>query len=139
MSILENIVSQITSNATGSISKPQSFDLSDDTFANLLKKASEVSPLEEQNDMFSNLGVPAGFEIEPLDAPQEIQKIEFNPQDFEMKDLNLSDNYFSNLLNGNLNAMNLAKRQATNAYNIFEKNFVDTLEEFVADSASILK
>lgn len=139
MSILENIVNQITSNATGGISKPQSFDLSDDTFANLLKKASEASPLEEQNDMFSNLGAPAGFDIEPLDAPQEIQKIEFNPQDFEMKDLNLSENYFSNLLNGNLNAMNLAKRQATNAYNIFGKNFVDTLGEFVTDSASILK
>ncbi len=139
MSILENIVSQITSTATGGLTKPQSFDLNDDTFAKLLMKASEIQPTEEQNNMFSNLGVPAGFEIEPLDAVQSPQQIEINPQDIEIKDLKISENYFSNLLNDNSNAMTMAKKQAANAYNLFGKGFVDTLGEFVGDAAQILK
>lgn len=139
MSILENIVSQITSSATGGITKPQGFDLNDDTFAKLLMKASEVSPAEEQNNLFSNLGAPAGFEIEPFDS-EPVQNIEFNPaQDIEIKDLKISENYFSALLNENSDAMNLAKRQAANAYNIFGKGFVDTLGEFVDDAAAIIK
>lgn len=139
MSILENIVSQITSNATGGLTKPQGFDLSDDTFAKLLMKASEVSPTEEQNNMFANLGAPAGFEIEPIDSVESVQKADFNPQDFEMKDITISENYFTNLLNDNSNAMNMAKRQAAQAYNIFGKGFVDTLGELVADTASMVK
>lgn len=131
MSILENIVSQISSSATGGLAKLQGFDLEDDTFAKLLLKASSVSQVEEQNDMFSNLGVPAGFEIEPLDSPQPTPQIEFNPQDIEIKDLKVSEDYFSNLLNDNSNVMNLAKRHAANAYNLFGKNFVDTLGELV--------
>lgn len=132
MSILENIVSQISSTATGGLTKPQVFDLDDDTFAKLLMKASEVSPVEEQNNMFSNLGVPAGFEIEPLDAPQPTSAI--SQQDvtpIEIKDLKISEDYFSNLLNDNTNVMNLAKKHAANAYNLFGKNFVDTLGELV--------
>ncbi|MCM1073398.1 MAG: hypothetical protein NC334_06300, partial [Bacteroides sp.] len=119
MSMLENIVGQITSAASGGLTKPQGFDLNDDTFAKLLMKASEIQPIEEQNNMFSNLGAPAGFEIEPLDAVQQTQNIEFNPDDIEIKDLKISENYFSNLLNDNSNAMNLAKRHAANAYNLF--------------------
>ncbi|MCM1004404.1 MAG: hypothetical protein NC408_08695 [Candidatus Gastranaerophilales bacterium] len=139
MSMLENIVGQITSAASGGLTKPQGFDLNDDTFAKLLMKASEIQPIEEQNNMFSNLGAPAGFEIEPLDAVQQTQNIEFNPDDIEIKDLKISENYFSNLLNDNSNAMNLAKRHAANAYNLFGKGFVDTLGEFVGDAASMLK
>ncbi len=139
MSMLENIVGQIASTATGGLTKPQGFDLNDDTFAKLLMKASEIQPTEEQNNMFSNLGAPAGFEIEPLDAVQQAQNIEFNPDDIEIKDLKISENYFSNLLNDNSNAMNLAKRHAANAYNLFGKGFVDTLGEFVGDAASMLK
>lgn len=131
MSILENIVSQISASATAGLTKPQGFDLEDDTFAKLLMKASSVSPLEEQNNMFSNLGAPAGFEIEPLDAPEAPQQVEFNPQDIEIKDLKISENYFSNLLNDNSNVMNLAKKHAANAYNLFGKGFVDTLGELV--------
>lgn len=134
MSILENIVSQISSAATGGISKPQGFDLNDDTFAKLLLKASEVNPVEEQNNMFSNLGAPAGFEIEPLDAVQQAQNIEFNPADIEIKDLKISEDYFSNLLNDNSNVMNMAKKQAANAYNLFGKGFVENLNEFVQDT-----
>ncbi len=137
--MLENIVGQIASTATGGLTKPQGFDLNDDTFAKLLMKASEIQPTEEQNNMFSNLGAPAGFEIEPLDAVQQAQNIEFNPDDIEIKDLKISENYFSNLLNDNSNAMNLAKRHAANAYNLFGKGFVDTLGEFVGDAASMLK
>lgn len=139
MSILENIVSQISSTATGGLTKPQGFDLDDDTFAKLLMKASAVSPVEEQNNMFANLGAPAGFEIEPLDAPQSVQQIDFNPTDIEIKDLKISENYFSNLLNDNTNVMNLAKKHAANAYNLFGKGFVDTLGEFVGDAASMIK
>lgn len=139
MSILENIVSQISSTATGGLTKPQGFDLDDDTFAKLLMKASAVSPVEEQNNMFANLGAPAGFEIEPLDAPTAPQQIDFNPTDIEIKDLKISENYFSNLLNDNTNVMNLAKKHAANAYNLFGKGFVDTLGEFVGDAASMIK
>lgn len=139
MSMLENIVSQISSAASGAVSKPQSFDLSDDTFAKLLMKASEISPAEEQSNMYSNLGAPAGFEIEPLDAPEQTQNIEFNPEDVEIKDLKVSENYFSNLLNDNTSAMNLAKKHAANAYNVFGKGFVDTLGDFVGDVASMIK
>lgn len=134
MSILENIVSQITSNATGGITKPQGFDLNDDTFAKLLIKASAVSPEEEQNNMFANLGAPAGFEIEPLDTISETQNIDLQPQEYtpiEIKELKISENYFMNLLNDNSDAMNLAKRHAASAYNLFGKEFVDTLGELI--------
>lgn len=142
MSILENIVSQITSNATGGVTKPQGFDLTDDTFAKLLMKASEIQPTEEQNNMFANLGAPAGFEIEPLDSVQPTQNNGISQQDFspvEIKDLKISENYFTNLLNDNSDAMNLAKRHAANAYSLFGKGFVDTLGEFVGDATSMLK
>ena len=131
MSILENIVGQISSSATGGLTKPASFDLDDDTFAKLLSKVSNVSPAEEQNNMFSNLGAPAGFEIEPLDAPQSVTHVDFNPQNVEIKDLKIGDDYFSNLLHDNINVMNLAKKHATNAYNLFGKEFVDNLGELV--------
>lgn len=132
MSILENIVSQITSTATGGLTKPQGFDLTDDTFAKLLMKASEVSPAEEQNNMFANLGAPAGFEIEPLDSVSKEQTSAISQQDFtpiEIKDLKISENYFANLLNDNSNAMNMAKKHAAGAYNVYGKGFVDTLGE----------
>lgn len=137
MSLVENVINQISS--VSGAAKPQGFDLNDDTFAKLLMKASEVNPSEEQNNLFAMLGAPAGFEIEPLDAVEQVQNIDFNPQDFEMKDLKISENYFSNLLNDNSNAMNMAKRQAAQAYNLFGKGFVDTLGEFVADTVSMIK
>lgn len=137
MSLVENVINQISSVST--VSKPQGFDLNDNTFEKLLMKASSASPTEEQNNMFANLGAPAGFEIEPINSTKTTTSIEFNPQDIEIKDLKIGENYFSNLLNDNSNAMNLAKRHAANAYNIFGKNFVDTLSEFATDAATMLK
>lgn len=136
MSIVENIINQIT--PANGISKPQGFNLDDDTFAKLLMKASAVSPTEETNNLFSQLGAPAGFEIEDFNAePKEAPQI--NPtEQIEIKDLQISENYFSSLLNDNSNAMNMAKRHAANAYNIFSKNFVDTLGEFISDTAPLV-
>lgn len=139
MSALGNIVSQISSAAIGGNIKPQGFDLNDDTFEKLLMKASEVSPVNEIDNRFSNLGVPAGFQIELLGETNSTPAIEFNPQDIEIKDLNVSENSFSGLMDRNPNLINFAKIHAANAYNIFSKNFVDTLSEFVSDTASILK
>ncbi len=137
MSLVENVISQISSVAGAT--KPQGFDLNDDTFAKLLSKASEASQTEEQNNMFSNLGAPAGFEIEPLGETTPAVDIQINPQDIEIKDLKISENYFSDLLNDNSTAMNMVRRQATNAYNVFGKGFVETLGEFVADTAAMMK
>ena len=38
MSLVENLINQISTQGLGGISKPLSFDLNDDTFANLLEK-----------------------------------------------------------------------------------------------------
>jgi hypothetical protein len=57
----------------------------------------------------------------------------------EIKDLNMGENYFSSLAHDNINVMNLAKKQATNAYNMFSKGFVDSLNTLVEDVNSITK
>lgn len=136
MSLVENLINQISSPNTGGITKPQGFDLNDDTFAKLLEKASQINGTETQNNMIGQLGVPAGFEIEPLDGTGPISTIqEISPSsEIEIKDLKVSEDFFSSLMNDNSNVMNFAKRQAANAYNLFGKNFVENLNEFVQDT-----
>lgn len=135
MSLVENLVSQITSNALGGITKPQGFDLNDETFAKLLQNATQKIEETNSNLFGSQLGAPAGFEIQPFDAPEPSDIKELTPtQDIEIKDLKISENYFSSLMNDNSNVMNLAVKHATNAYNNYGKGFVDTLSEFVNSS-----
>ena len=153
MSLVENIISQITSNATG-VSKPSGFDLNDDTFAKLLEKQLNSITDDNSANMISNLGAPAGFMIEPMDgvefadtAQDQLEAVGENKltndtkivEPFVMKDLDLGD-YFSNLLktstDSNSGFMNFARKQASGAYNLFGKTFVSNLTEFVEDVAS---
>jgi hypothetical protein len=139
--MVENLIGQISNTGLGGITKPSGINLDDDTFAKLLEKASGVQPVEErQNDMFSNLGMPAGFDIQPYGEVESTQIAPINEtQGVEIKDLSLGDNYLSSLLNDNSNIMNMAKKHATSAYNVFGKGFVDTINDFVEDTTSLIK
>jgi len=58
----------------------------------------------------------------------------------EIKDLDFTD-YFSNLLknhNENNQFMNFAKRQATNAYDVFSRGYVTDMQDFVEDLTSMI-
>ena len=59
----------------------------------------------------------------------------------EIKEIDLGD-YFSNLLkqsdNSNSNFMNFAKRQATNAYDVFKRSYVADMQDFVQDLTSMI-
>lgn len=156
MSLIENIISQISSTASSGITNPLGVDLNDDTFAKLLEQQRLALKTKETESMnvLGELGMPAGFMIEPIDG------IEFteNQQDqlealgenkltsqieqepFVMKDLDLGD-YFSSLLkseNENNSFMNFARKNAANAYNNLGKNFVADLAEFVDDIKSTI-
>ena len=66
MSLVENIINQITTD--GGITKPQGFDLGDDTFAKLLEKASGANRVGMQDNLMGEMGIPAGLQIEPLEG-----------------------------------------------------------------------
>ena len=133
MSLVENLINQISS--VNGVSKPQGFNLEDDTFAKLLAKASEVNGGEQQN-LIGQLGMPAGFQIEPINGAEITETAQINSTEpVEIKDLDMKD-FFSNLLNDNTEVMNFAKKNAANAYKTFGKSFVNDLQEFVQDVAS---
>lgn len=157
MSLVENIINQISSQGSNGISKPQNFDMNDETFSKLLEKQLNNSSQINLTNLIGEMGMPAGFVIEPYDATEFAntvqdqlesigeskltQKPEINLEDFEMKDIDM-DNYFSNLLkasnDNSSDLMNFAKRQATSAYNVFGKGFVTDMTDFVEDVASSL-
>ncbi len=156
MSLVENLINQISTSSSGGISKPAGFDLNDDTFSKLLEKQLNSIRENESADIIGKLGAPAGFMIEPmdgvdfaetvqdqLDSVGEIKLTNENvlTEPFEMKDLDLGD-YFSNLLktstDSNSSFMNFAKKQATDAYNLFGRTFVANLTELVDDVASAI-
>lgn len=156
MSLVENLINQISTGELGGISKPQGFDLSDDTFAKLLEKQLNSGNEIQETNLLGQMGAPAGFIIEPFDAIEfsstaqdqmEIlgeTKLNNEPQPiepFEMKDMDFSD-YFSSLLksssNDNSDFMNFAKRNASQAYNVFSRGYVADIADFVEDIASVL-
>lgn len=155
MSLVENLINQISTGELGGISKPQGFDLNDDTFAKLLEKQLN-SPQETQTtNLLGNIGAPAGFMIEPMEgiefsetAQDQIEALGENKYTYEnnidepikMKDVDMGD-YFSTLLqmasDNNSNFLNFAKRQASNAYSVFRGNYITDLQEFAQDIVSM--
>ena len=151
MSLVENLINQISTKGLRSITSPQGFDLEDDTFSKLLDKSmanSQQSP--NVSNFVGEMGMPAGLIIEPLygtdfantvQDQMEIlgQKIPNEPistEPFEMKDISIGD-YFSSLLktetNENSDFMNFAKKQATNFYGLQSKNLILDTREFIQD------
>lgn len=135
MSLAANIVNQISS--INDISKQQSFDLNDDTFAKILE---EVNSQNSTMNTIEPLGAPAGFQIEPFDAVEATNEINPVTEPIEIKDIDLSDHFTHLLKNADNNSefMNFAKKQAANAYNMFGKTFVADIKEFVKDSVSMI-
>ncbi len=151
MSIVENLVNQISTKGLGGITKPFGFDLEDDTFAKLLEKQMNSTQELNSNNFVGSMGAPAGLVIEPLEGvnfsetvqdqmevigENKLSRDEYINQPIEFKDIDMGD-YFSNLLKTdsgkNSDFMNFAKKNATNAYNVFTKNLVMNASEFVED------
>lgn len=155
MSLVENLVNQISTRGLGGVTSPQGFDLDDDTFSKLLEKSMNANKQEVAfTDLFGEIGMPAGFVIEPHEsiefADNVLDQMEIigekklinepiSTEPLEMKELNLGD-YFSNLLksesSNNSDLMNFAKKQATNFYNQYAKNLITDSTEFVQDVLS---
>lgn len=156
MSLVENIVNQISTQGLGGITKPSEFGLDDDTFAKLLEKQLNSVKENSPSNFVGNFGAPAGLMIEPLEGTDfaetvqdqmesigetKLTKEEYINQPIEFKDVDMGD-YFSNLLKSNTDNnsdfMHFAKKHATNAYNVFSKTFVENIAEFAEDIASTL-
>ena len=157
MSLVENLINQISTNGLNGITSPLgNVDLNDDTFAKLLNKQLNSINNETPSNFVGTMGAPAGLVIEPIDGidfaetaqdqmeiigENRLSKEEYINQPIEFKDIDLSD-HFSKLLKFNTDAnsdfMNFARKNATNAYNVFSKNFVADMQEFVEDITSTL-
>ena len=99
MSLVENLVNQISANGLGGISRPQEFDLNDSTFDNLLKNAIENNPILNSNlQTLGDLGQPSGMIIEPFEEISAIQPINKNNQinndSIQIKDVDMGSDYF---------------------------------------------
>lgn len=154
MSLVENLLNQISTKELGGISKPIGFDMNDNTFAKLLEKELNTKIEEPKSNILNNLGIPAGFVVEPMEGvdfsgmvQDQLEALgetkitnEAISEPFEIKELDMGD-FFSNMLktsdnNSNNEFMNFAKKKATNSYQMFGKSFVSDLAEFVDDVAS---
>ena len=145
MSLVENLVNQISTKGLGGITQPQGFDLNDPTFDNLLQKAMENNTeLNDKLQILGNLGQPSGMIIEPFDDISAIRPIGqenyINKEPVQIKDVDLGNNYFSTLLREapfeHKSIMNIAKRYAANAYNTFGKTLVEDIRDFAKDAMS---
>lgn len=151
MSIVENLVNQISTQGLGGITKPFGFDMEDDTFAKLLEKQMNTLQDSQPSNFIGNMGAPAGLVIEPLEGTDfaetvqdqmeiigenKLSRDEYINQPIEFKDIDMGD-YFSNLLKTdsgkNSDFMNFAKKQAANNYGVFAKNLVMNAAEFAED------
>ena len=151
MSLVENLINQISTKGLGSITSPQGFDLEDDTFSKLLDKSMANSQqLPNVSNFVGEMGMPAGLIIEPLDGTdfantvqdqmeilgQKIPNEPISTEPFEMKDISIGD-YFSSLLktetNENSDFMNFAKKQAANFYGLQSRNLILDTKEFIQD------
>ena len=157
MSLVENILNQISTQGLGGITSPQNFDLNDDTFAKLLEKQRELSLGEtQQTNTIGQMGMPAGFVIEPFEGVEFsdtlMDQLEATGEKnltndskiveaFEMKDVDMGD-YFSDLLRTSdsekSDLMNFARKHASSTYGNFAKSFVTDITEFAQDIASSL-
>ena len=157
MSLVENLINQISTKELGGLTKPTGFDMDDDTFAKLLEKQMDNSTTVSLDNSLGNMGMPAGFMIEPFEGvdfsetaqdqmeiigENKLSKEEYINQPIEFKDIDMGD-YFSNLLKAsatseNNSFMNFARRNATNAYGLFGRNFIDDMNDFVEDIASAI-
>ncbi|MCQ2739703.1 MAG: hypothetical protein MJ237_05690 [bacterium] len=141
MSLMENIIGHIATQGLSGITKPQGFDLDDDTFSSILDKAMNVPQsgiLKTQS--VAGFGIPSGMIIEPFDGVSSIETskgIAGVSEPFEIKDVELEHDYFSNIIKTSdyehSDIINLTQKQATRAYNSFGKKLIDDLECFVED------
>lgn len=143
MSITENIINQLSNQTLGAVSKPQGFDLNDTTFANLLEKSMKVQSVDnQQGHLIAGMGAPAGFIIEPLNSTEAIQPISQADEKFEIKDVDLGTDYFSNLLKSEPKAhkdlMNFAQKHAANLYKVFNKSLITDIADLAGDIAGIM-
>lgn len=156
MSLVENLINQISTEGLGGITKPMSFDLNDDTFANLLDKQMNVSQDSISINPLGSMGAPAGLIIEPLSGTEfsetvqdqmeimgetKLSRDEYINQPIEFKDIDMGD-YFSSLLKSevgsNTDFLSFARKNATNAYNSFKRTYIADMQDFVEDLASNL-
>ena len=157
MSLVENLINQISTKGLGGITNPQSFDMEDDTFSKLLEKGMNAYSIESQPaNSIGQMGMPAGFIIEAFDgvnfsetAQDQLEilgekmgeKTPISTDPIEIKDLDMSD-FFSNLLKAsggeNNDFMNFAKKQASNAYGSFKRTYVNDVKDFVRDLKSVM-
>lgn len=155
MSLVENLVNQIATQGLSGVTKPQSLDMTDDTFAKLFEKQLNSS-VELNNNLVGQMGAPAGLVIEPFNntdfsetvqnqleiiGESKLTKEHFLDSPIEIKDIDMGD-FFSNLLktsdSNNSDFLNFAKRQASNAYGAFGKTYVTDVEDFVDDITSMI-
>lgn len=155
MSLVENLINQISTNGLGGITNPQSFDLEDNTFAKLLEK--QMNKAEDTLNQINSLGefgMPAGLIIEPYDQTSFSETVQDQMEavgmktsqeavmvePIEIKDIDMKD-YFSTLLSSseqNSDFMNFAKKQASSAYGAFKNTYVTDIKEFAQDLASMI-
>ena len=156
MSLVENLINQISTNGLGGINSPKNFDLEDDTFAKLLEKQmNSANNALNQPNLFGEMGIPAGLVIEPYEAvdfsntvQDQMEAVNFKTKsepvmdvNIEIKEIDMSD-CFTNLLktasNNNSDFLNFAKKHASNAYNVFGKNYISDAIDFADDLKSRL-
>ena len=145
MSLVENLVNQISIKGLGGITQPQGFDLSDSTFDDLLQKAMvNNTELNDKLQILGNLGQPTGMIIEPFEDTSAIKPIGqenyINKESIQIKDVDLGNNYFSTLLKDapqeHKSLMNVAKKYAANAYYTFGRTLVEDIKDFAKDAMS---
>ena len=151
MSLVENLINQISTQGLGGITSPHSYNLNDDTFSKLLEKQLNSTNDMLTNNFVGNMGMPAGLMIEPIESADFAEKVqdqlevigennlskdEYINQPIEFKEINMDD-YFSNLLktstDNQSDFMNFARKNATNHYQVFSKNFVFDTRDFIQD------
>lgn len=147
MSLVENLVSQISTNGLGGVTKPQGFDLNDDTFEQILKginKGMNGTELNDQLNTIGRMGQPAGMVIEPFDGTSAVKPIGqenyVSQEPIEIKEVDTGRDYFSNLLKQapqeHKILMNVAQKYASNIYNNIGKTLVEDLMDFAKDIKS---
>ncbi len=163
MSLVSNFVGNISSSGIAGLKQNQSFDLSDNTFSDLLEKQMQAESTENTNNIFASLGMPAGMQIESIDFSKkdinqtssiiestDINKIEnTNPIDLDSNNqITTSEavTFFTSLLSNNQNGIearselfDFAKKQASNFYNQHSRSVVTDIQEFVEDIHELIK
>ncbi len=112
MSLVSNFIGNISNAGLNPVQAVQNFDLNDTTFEKLLEKQLQSEVTEPQ--AVNGLGMPPGFEINPLDMSIDISK-NFESEIFDF-----------------------AKKQAANLYNKYSRSVVTDLSEFVQDIKNMI-